>query len=1033
MTRVVSAVRLAANQMRRFATAVKSPTAAKVVADIVDYKSYLPLPTEVRIKAARRQQAILGPLAHEDFRVGRSIDIIDSSQRNMERLTRELGTLASAEEELKRIIIDNLTAKHATHFIDGLVEHGEIMALRLLWRKRDMVIYNRNTPLDAETDCVFLVTGVGRHEPPGFLASGQKKHVITIKLKDFFKKYPDILRYAFIGGHLLEYRDGSVHSVNLGDRSFQFSHGRNTKTYTYGFGEKKFSRTMLMEDEFFCGPEILDGMALQFIQHLRLIGGSYAEHLLRVATDEDLSEEEKSEIISAGVDHITPGSITCELRIPGKFPLLNIPEIIIEPARFRRRPTKDLTAELKDAVKERRQRDLERILKSSAANPVDPMIRVLPNPHAIFRDTKSALVIACQGGNKEALKALIAAGAEVTRYPQLLEILADFPEDYPEERKKDRLEMYKMLLEIGVKPHEPKYGKTALMMFLERGDIENAKATIAHYEEEMGERPVINSRFHYYHRIGDYPADTDHQHNGYTALHFLLISKSPAYEGVAGKRLRKEMAEVLLMNGCGAGLRSERGDTPYSLALANGHGEIAEMIARILKEQGVNPEVGLQKDVSEICEKRHHRIVAMVDLIDERDGKRKVVLGRELGPSGAIEKQYRFPGATWDDREQTMIGAAVEILRRKTGMDLRKLVESEIIHPEIFYRCGVLSEDKETYYDTIFVRFNAGKIAVKLQGRDDTIVAKAVPFDEVRGGIVRSEVDNPMRNISAIVLEALREERPLDAEEEKRVGDLIYIARDGEAQLLRAVQKNDIIKVNRLLAKGVPADPRNLIDTSPLLVAAAKGQLGIVKALVEHGALVTQKCYLSGQGNVLSAAVRSGDPEVFEYLWPLVLANHNETPRNKVRALPIKEILRDVLQVAIEKRDMALVRRVVDQNQVDLNDEGVLFPPLLLAVTSGNHELVEYFLAQGADPNVGCEGLSTLVAAIESKDKKMVRILTDHPKIKPDRHTNPEGKSPWDVAKVSGITLEGEDPKIHFPRMRKLIASQKEKKDSGRE
>src|SRR2546423_1673584 len=76
---------------------------------------------------------------------------------------------------------------------------------------------------------------------------------------------------------------------------------------------------------------------------------------------------------------------------------------------------------------------------------------------------------------------------------------------------------------------------------------------------------------------------------------------------------------------------------------------------------------------------------------------------------------------------------------------------------------------------------------------------------------------------------------------------------DDEKALIAAAVGGDLAKVRELLGNGVPVDARTVDmyplgpewDVTPLMCAAAKGHLDIVRALLEAGAEVSAAC----QGN----------------------------------------------------------------------------------------------------------------------------------------------------------------------------------------
>ncbi len=82
--------------------------------------------------------------------------------------------------------------------------------------------------------------------------------------------------------------------------------------------------------------------------------------------------------------------------------------------------------------------------------------------------------------------------------------------------------------------------------------------------------------------------------------------------------------------------------------------------------------------------------------------------------------------------------------------------------------------------------------------------------------------------------------------------------------LLGAIYNQNIQEVDRLLRNGVSANVRSVTYRTPLMLAAARGQLAMVRLLLRHGADVNAK---DKEGNTaLSIARRRGVPEVYDAL-----------------------------------------------------------------------------------------------------------------------------------------------------------------------
>lgn len=60
-----------------------------------------------------------------------------------------------------------------------------------------------------------------------------------------------------------------------------------------------------------------------------------------------------------------------------------------------------------------------------------------------------------------------------------------------------------------------------------------------------------------------------------------------------------------------------------------------------------------------------------------------------------------------------------------------------------------------------------------------------------------------------------------------------------------------------------------------------------------------------------------------------------------------------------------------------MDDGSIGLPPLTVAATKGNNEVVSYLLARGANPNVG-DAIKPLHAACSEKHYETAKILLEH-------------------------------------------------------
>jgi ankyrin repeat protein len=232
--------------------------------------------------------------------------------------------------------------------------------------------------------------------------------------------------------------------------------------------------------------------------------------------------------------------------------------------------------------------------------------------------------------------------------------------------------------------------------------------------------------------------------------------------------------------------------------------------------------------------------------------------------------------------------------------------------------------------------------------------------------------------------------------------------------LMAAAMKGHMEVVKLLLDKGVNVNEyTSYVRITPLMFAVKNGHKEIVKLLLDRGANIEAKDR-NGK-SLLDYAAKSGNKEVVE-----LLLDRGATIKEEWRTLIVaakkdhQEVVKLLLDrgANIKEESYSLIVEVINGHNEDvalLLDRGANieakdikgWTPLIFAAKSGNKKMMELLLDRGADIEVkDIEGWTPLIFAAKSGNKEVVELLLD-------RGANIEakdrkGKSLLDYAAKSG-------------------------------
>jgi ankyrin repeat protein len=190
--------------------------------------------------------------------------------------------------------------------------------------------------------------------------------------------------------------------------------------------------------------------------------------------------------------------------------------------------------------------------------------------------------------------------------------------------------------------------------------------------------------------------------------------------------------------------------------------------------------------------------------------------------------------------------------------------------------------------------------------------------------------------------------------------------------------------VRKLLQAGANPNAALLSGETPLMVAARSGNPDVVEQLLDHGANIDAAA--THQQTALMWAVAQKHANVVEVLldhgagvharsqtWSQMMAvpPHGYAGNNKM----IPHGGDTALIFAARAGDLASAKLLVaaGANVNDADAWGV--SATVLAAHSGYRDLVEFLIANGADPNMAEAGFSALHIAVMRRDEKMVSAL----------------------------------------------------------
>ena len=186
-----------------------------------------------------------------------------------------------------------------------------------------------------------------------------------------------------------------------------------------------------------------------------------------------------------------------------------------------------------------------------------------------------------------------------------------------------------------------------------------------------------------------------------------------------------------------------------------------------------------------------------------------------------------------------------------------------------------------------------------------------------------------------------------------------------DTSLVRAVKISDEDRVRTLMYANVDVNEMNYAGITPLTIAAEKGNMNIIKILVEEGAGVNDKSSY-GVTPIISAAA-AGNTEAVEYL---VSQGADVTAKDDWGKTAL------IYASGMDNPELITNLIKLDNTAVNLPDNSGN-TPLIYAAQRGLNENIKILLANGADVNYRnpATGLSAISAAAAEGNSATIRLL----------------------------------------------------------
>ncbi len=810
----------------------------------------------------------------QDFELFYDLDLEVLSKNNIQRLQEHIkkgiegqpplteerlpSGLTVQEARFMQYILENSQFTHNTASLANIKDNDNTMkSLQERAAAREQT-QNRNTKAGSKTDGYLYFT-FGQTIPRFLSAKPQDKITFNPNILQNLNKAT--YQHAFISWYPcagLQRRTTPIYYLD--NCRFHYTHVSDTKKlYIYHHEDQKpIHFVATASQEIFYGEDILRGLAYQMILHLRLIGGSYRQHVLNHFDDNN--------VLTAFQEMIYPVDYYPEFKLPVQFNIENSGVMVTE-AKF-------IDTEHPSFIDEFRMIHLkERMAGSFSFSYLDEKDKLYENPSNAKTDyQKKILLIACvQNGNLNQAESLISHNK------------FDLNEEYPIdtllntaikdiENPEQRMSMVKLLIQYGADPSRNKdsgnnsfyyavkkkdktlFGYLLTIKHPHPLDVHIQKGPFLHQDKQLlSDKNILdliceNNLMDWLPLAIQYGANIHHFpcllyaiaakaghvdvvaaliHHGVSLEDVLVNVKTPLM--IFAEQGNEEGVKLLLQHEVDIHHRCYF-DKKYvnALDLALKSKKPNENIIRLLREKGLI-------ETASPPSKNQKRAVAIIVTAEEQDGDRYVLLGQKKNKDNTIDDEYCFPGGLVEIRDQDFIETAMRELEEETNIKLRGSQLKGKFSQHTAFTFSEVYQD--TYFHIQFIHFHlfVNPHTIRIKPDDDMGAVSWLPLSSVYVGydkfemkrflIKERETYTLIKQSNGLVLDSLFRTN-LDIKAMKKA---LRIDNFGEYLLIDATKCDDVAEIKDLLHHRANY-LFSLEDIgTPLNLAAASGSMNAVK------------------------------------------------------------------------------------------------------------------------------------------------------------------------------------------------------------